>query len=697
MNEFDQQRPNRLLWFLLGGCLAVVVCLVITLCIGLFGYLYYTQEAASQPDTPVTQATRDVIATRIAGNPVPTVVLATPLPTVAGGQDEAPLPTVTTSATTALDVPVGVEQRPIPLRAWQDLGALYETEYPPHNYFETAVRLGKRSLGPRTVVGQTYQVGDTRSFYNGGNLIEATLLAVGEHTYFWVEDGLNLDATAVAAAAEKFETMYYPTVVDLFGEVWTPGVDNDPRFSVLHVREGTSHELGRFDSSNQFPGTLNSSSNEQEMIYINMNSLSLGSDLYFGTLVHETQHLIQWNVDPGETLWVNEGLSQLAEIVVGLETAETADYLLAPETRLNSWNFDEDAVFAHYAASYLFMVYFWEQVGETAVQALSRHPANGMAGIRAVLQAYRPDLTVEQFVGDWAVANYLDDAAAGEQYVYEALDFRRPSYAAKVTSAPFEAVNELDQFGVHYVDLNDLRGETTVSFAGDTVVELIDGAPASGEQMWFAPPVDEMNAQLTAVFDLRQVDRATLRYAVWYDLEQNYDYAYVSASVDGGDSWSLLVPEYATVGEFGPAYNGRSADSQDARNGWLKETVSLNTYTGQIVQVRFDVLTDSDIVGRGFAIDDITIPEAGYFLDVENDLSYWQSDGFVPLGWQIPQQWKVQLIEGGPQPRVTTLPLDALNRGRWTIDVGKGGGLLVITPLTPFVDEAATYWLHVEQ
>jgi hypothetical protein len=69
----------------------------------------------------------------------------------------------------------------------------------------------------------------------------------------------------------------------------------------------------------------------------------------------------------------------------------------------------------------------------------------------------------------------------------------------------------------------------------------------------------------------------------------------------------------------------------------------------------------------------------------------------VLTGWQLPQQWIVKLIEDGPEPRVTTLPLNSFNQAQWQLDIGKGGAVLVIIPTTPFVSETAVYWLQVEQ
>jgi hypothetical protein len=249
---------------------------------------------------------------------------------------------------------------------------------------------------------------------------------------------------------------------------------------------------------------------------------------------------------------------------------------------------------------------------------------------------------------------------------------------------------------VHYIDL-DFRGPSVITFAGDTAAELIDAPPRSGEQMWFAPAENDTNAQLTAAFDLTTVEQATLKFSAWYDLEDEWDFAYVSISSNGGQSWELLLPDHAKTGNFGPAFNGRSEDASDAVEGWVKETISLNSYIGRSVLIRFEVLTDSAVLGRGFAIDDLAIPEIGYQSDVENGSDGWEVNGFVQTGWQLPQQWAVQLIHGGPEPQVVPLPLNELNQGQWRIDIGKGGGVLVIIPLTPFIDTPATYWLNMEQ
>jgi immune inhibitor A len=655
----------------------------------------YGQEPQRSYPYPATAVARQPTLPPATIKPSPT---SPATPTISPSTDATSPPNQPTPLPVPLLLPPDdIIQEQVIAQDQANLLALLSTDFPPHDYFESVQRLTPRRFTSRTVTRAAYKVGDTQTFLTDDGQVEATLLGLTDHAYFWVENSLNYDRQEVQAIADRLETEFYPRLVNLFGQEWQPGMDNDPHFSVLHIAgETDASELGYFSSVDAYPRELYADSNEQEMVYLIMGNLELGEDLYYGTLVHELQHLIQWYIDPNEETWLNEGLSQLAEIYLGFHTATAVDYIRNPDTRLNTWDYDSDAVDAHYSAAYLFAVYVWEQLGETAVQELARHPANGMAAVHAILQGHAPDRSLQDFVADWVAANFLDDADAGPRYQYENLDLGRPAFEWRVKQLPWETTAELDPFATHYVEL-DVRGPITLTFAGDTTVNLIDAPPRSGATMWYAPAQDDTNADLTAVFDLTNLSTATFSFAAWYDLEEEYDFAYLSISTDNGQSWQLLSPNHGTAGEYGPAFNGRSDDERDHQNGWVKERISLNSYVGRPIMLRFDVLTDSAVSGRGFAVDDLAIPELNYFSDVESETPEWAAQGFVRAGHKAPQLWAVQLIEDGPIPTVLRLPLNELNQGQWRLEIGKAGGVLAITPLTPFVDAPANYWLMVEE
>ncbi|MCP4424923.1 MAG: hypothetical protein GY803_10550, partial [Chloroflexi bacterium] len=682
--EETHQSTNKTLLYIFGGCALLLFCMICLGAVALSGLAWYMYEQVETPvpNTPIAQIpltpippTRETAPSEIDSPPTALPPTETVPPT-----ETAP----TAAPTLDIAVPDEIIQSPIPANADANLDAMFTADFPAQDYFDTAVRLGHINLVGRTVNGPAYNVGDIYTFIVDEGTTDAELIAATDHIYFWVDTELDYLQSDVAAAAERLEKTYYPRLLNLFGQEWQPGIDDDPHFSILHLSGDTdASELGYFSSTDEYTREMFSDSNEQELVYLIMGPLELGEDLYYGTMVHEVQHLIQWYMDPNEATWLNEGLSQLAEIYLGFDTVDTYDYRQQPDIQLNAWEYEDDVVDAHYAGAYLYAVYLWEQLGEDAIQELSRHPANGMAAVRAILQGHDPDRDLTQFTADWAAANFLDDPAAGPRYYYRNLDFSHPDFEQRAKSPELDEVKELNQFGIHYIDL-DFRGETTVAFAGDTVQNLIDSPPRSGETMWFAPSMSEVDQRLTAVFDLAALSSATLKFATWYDLEDDYDFAYLSISTDNGASWELLSPDNARPGEWGPAFNGRSDRFANSQDGWLKESISLNSYVGQTVMIRFDVTTDTAVNGKGFALDDISIPELGYHTDVESGLDGWQAEGFVQTGWQLPQRWSVQLIEDGPNPAVTSLPLNHANQGQWPLAIGKGGGVLVIAPLTAF-------------
>lgn len=684
-----------------GGCLVLVVCLT-CLSVALFSggvYYAYTTGALDEFLTPSPPATR--AATAVALQPAtPTVPSST---NETSGTPFFVIPTPTLTPAPNIGAPETIEQGSVPASAFTDLQELLKADYPPHDYYEAAKRFDNQPVGDRTVKGLSYHVGDTHTFIADEKEIEAKLVAVTEHAYFWVETGANLDETAVTRAAARFEERYYARLINLFGTIWTPGMDNDPHFTIMHLKGSVdADELGYFTDANQYPHTIYQDSNEQEMIFLNMASLDVEEDLYYGTMVHEVQHLIQWNMDPNESSWMNEGLSQLAEIYNGLQTADTEEYLRHPDTQLNSWPYDDtDTIDAHYAAAYLFCVYVWEQLGDPAVQELSRHPANGLTAVRSVLAGFDPNRSLEEFVADWAAANYLDSLLSDgdsedSRYHYNHLDLITPHIEEHLTDTPYETTQNLNQYGMHYIDLR-FPAPVTLSFVGDTYQALVDEPPSGDSQMWYAAPMDDTNAHLTASFDLTQVEEASLEFNVWYDLEEDWDFAYLAISTDEGKTWELLSPEHRSAGEFGPGWNGKSSDVAASVNGWLKEEVSLNNYVGRNVLLRFETLTDSAVLGRGFAVDDIAIPQLNFQTTVDDGDKTWSGEGFVQTGWRIPQQWTVELIQKGDNPTVTLLPLNEWNQGEWRIEPGEAGSVLVIIPQTPFTETPADYWLRIRK
>lgn len=628
--------------------------------------------AVAQPATPADSATFE------RGNEAKAVPSASPA--------------AVEPATWPATIPAGIEQIVLPADAYAELTQLEQLSLPAHDPFETAQRLGKFDLGPRTVSLPAARPGQRETFYAAGGPLQAELQLITDHGYYWTELGLNLNPDTLAMAADRVEREMWPVLAASFGREWSPGVDQDPRYHVFHVLGAPeAAELGYFIDENQFPMTLFAESNEREMVYLNMASLELGTDLYVGTLVHELQHLIHWNLDPNEEVWLNEGFSQLAETMMGLDTVSVTPYLENPQIRLDAWTTQPPDVFAHYAGSYLFLRYLEQRLGAGAMSELARHPANGMAAVRTLLAAYAPELSWERLMTDFAVALYRDDAAAGPQYEFAGLDLPQPSLATRARTLPFTTIRGLPQLGIDYIDL-DLSGVAALTFAGDTAAPLTSGPPPDGGAFWFASPGNSSRALLTAEVDLAGLPAPVLSFDAWHDLEPGWDFAYVSASVDGGRSWELLRPIPAADGRYGPALGGQSEGADGRVPGWQPYTVSLAAYAGLPVRLAIEVLSDAEGLSGGVGLASLDI--AG-LAERGGELA-WQGDGFVNTEWRVPQKWGVALIEDGAAPAVHILDVGADGLAQARLNLGEDGATLVVIPLTTAARSEATYWVAVE-
>jgi len=597
-----------------------------------------------------------------------------------------------------------VVRTPVSEESLSTAETIRQTTIPARDLYSLTERL--KHTGPVThVVNDSpphYEIGGRETFWiNDEELsdtyleIEATLRYATPHVYMWVEDGLRLDQAGIEASAHEFEDQIYPTNQRHFGSEWSPGVDNDVH---IHVLNAELPSVGGYYSSNdEYPTEVNRFSNEKEMFYINATYVPPGNDIYDSTLAHEFQHMIHWYIDPNEDTWVNEGCAQTAEALNGYEPW-IVSFLNEPDTQLTAWADEIEEAGVYYDASFLFMYYFTERFGADLVRELTATEADGMAGFDKVLAANGFDITSEDIFEDWIIANYLNDTTLADgRYGYEGMAlFDTVAVDHVHRHYPDGRSSTVHQYAGDYIELERGHGDLAIEFAGSTQVKLVDNDPHGGEYEWWSNRGDVSNMTLTREFDLSDLEEATLGFWTWYDIEDDYDYAYVEVSTDGGQTWDILQGSHTTDtnpygNSFGHAYTGLSGGGD--RPVWVKEETSLTPYVGREVLIRFEYVTDDAYNDPGFCVDDISIPELGYSYDAETN-DGWEAQGFIRSNNILPQEWIVQVIEFGPETVVREMQLSHTQEGTLVIE-GHGDevdrAVLVISALAPSTTEIASY------
>jgi len=585
---------------------------------------------------------------------------------------------------------------------------LRQTTIPARDLYSLTERLKDTGPVPK-VVNDTpphYEIGQREDFWvNDEELsdtyltIEATLRYATLHVYMWVEDGLGLDQEDIEASARTFEEHIYPTNRLYFGSEWSPGVDNDPH---IHILNANLPSVGGYYSSNdEYPSIVNSFSNEKEIMYINATYVSPGNDIYNSILAHEFQHMIHWNIDPNEDTWVSEGSAQTAEALSGYEPW-LGSFLSEPDTQLTAWADEIEEAGVHYDASFLFMYYFTERFGADLVRELTATEADGMAGFDEVLAANGFDITSDDVFQDWLIANYLNDPGLGDgRYGYEGIGLWDTAALDHVyRHYPDSRSTTVHQYAADYIELRPGRGDLAIEFIGSTQVKLVDNEPHGGEYEWWSNRGDVSNMTLTREFDLSDLEEATLEFWLWYDIEDDYDYAYVEVSTDGGRTWEIMSGKHTTDSNpygnsFGHGYTGISGGEDES--DWVEEEIDLTPYVGQEVMIRFEYITDDAYNDPGLCLDDIAIPELGYYYDAET-ADGWEAEGFIRSNNTLPQDWIVQVIEIGTRTTVREMELGETQEGRLVIEnfgdeVDRA--VLVVGAVAPSTTEVASYQYSV--
>jgi hypothetical protein len=447
-------------------------------------------------------------------------------------------------------------------------------------------------------------------------------------------------------------------------------------------------------------------------------------NLYEGVFAHEYQHLLLSYVDPAETTWQNEGLSDTAIALTGygdpaapitdlhfdshiqcfqgynsVQTAANPNPRPGgPENSLNLWgdqNFDhEQEILCDYGAAYSFLLWLADTYGDGVLTRLHNDAANhGFDAIQAVLDDLDPGTTVSEAIDTWqatmALDAVLDDGGSfsgGDADLYQ-VDRLHTSINWETGAPDNDAYDTpgAPPNGGDFVRLMDGAGGflaadqvTSVEFQGQAdlpplpIAWEVDATPPSGADgsALHSPVGDNLNEVIVRDVSVPAGSPQLTSDAAW-DLETTFDFGYAQITTDGGETYTSLQctdtvddtdPNLGNVGPgFGQGFNGENDSPVFA-----PQTCDLTPYAGQTVGLAFRVFNDGGVHFNGFWVDNVAID--GTVI----------SDGSTLDGWQSATQYNpievegytVQLVAyddpGHTEAHLFSLPIDASFHGELT-------------------------------
>ena len=355
--------------------------------------------------------------------------------------------------------------------------------------------------------------------------------------------------------------------------------------------------------------------------------------MYEGTFAHEWQHLLQHYTDPDEELWVNEGLSDYAQTLVGyadpaksiyrkgadphltcfqgFATVKTPNNTVprdcgGPQNSLNLWNEGAPAeVLADYGNAYQFMLYLKDRYGPQVLTALHRDGTRqGMAAAAAVL----PD-ELTGVLHDFQTMTLVDKAIADGDKRFSSASLR--SAVNLDNPAAYDMVGAAPN-GADYVRL-PVRGKDirSVQFTGATTLPPLPLGWTAAADTLFSGNRSNTDSAAVVVVTVPEAD-PVLRFDSRYGAEAGFDFGYVTVSVDGGRTYTAIKGNQTIEGPLGEGITGNTGGKL------FPHTYDLSAYAGQKILLGFRYVSDKTGNDGGWSIKDIAVGDRriGASLDV---------------------------------------------------------------------------------
>lgn len=348
---------------------------------------------------------------------------------------------------------------------------------------------------------------------------------------------------------------------------------------------------------------------------------------YEGTFAHEYQHLLEYYTDGAESTWLNEGLSDYAQTLVGyVDTTipygrKGADSHITcyqgfygstdfpycgAENSLNRWEDQgSPSILSDYGMAYAFVTYIENQFGRGAISYLHTSKEPGLQSLQTYLDDNAPGLkatdVLHDFLAQMSLDRLIDNGAKGLKK-----DAKSRFTADELSSAidwswtgsfdsPGAPTNGADYvLGIADRPVN-ARTIGKIKFSGAASYAPDPLAWTNNDSALYGGTGDELDN--TAVYQASvPADDPNLTISTKYNIEQGWDFGVVQVSTDGGKTYQT-VSSADTTGDHDPAAEGRIVDQlpglSGLSDGYVDQSFDLSDYAGKDILLSFRYLTDA--------------------------------------------------------------------------------------------------------
>ena len=439
--------------------------------------------------------------------------------------------------------------------------------------------------------------------------------------------------------------------------------------------------------------------------------------LYESIIAHEYQHLIHDDWNTNDPSWMNEACSMFAEPLCGypVDYGAIRRFLFTPDNSLNLWG-DQgaDNILADYGSSFLWAMYLNDHYGGPAFFS---HFVNagipGEDGIDATLEFLGYEERFMDVFHDWRIANLVHSGDG--KYNYKSIDLSEDNEELEGTQLTVQEVSgkkipwtyagsefgttwSLDgddtfvsgvsPFGSDYISFPDLKGLNKFKFDGDELafvpVDDYDRWTYDGVE-WYSGASSLTNSLIATPISVG--DNAVLTFNTYWDIEDEWDFAFVQVSTEGTweSDWTSLELEGLTTSVIASGGHPNAYDNLPGFYGWsggyVELEFDLSAYAGQDIYIGFRYVTDWAFEYEGWYLESVEMSDDTGTYDIEADLTpvypaFPEADFLVSIVTKI-SFWGHEFYS------VYDMPVNSEEYG-WTLtfDTRKIETIVVVTPIS---------------
>lgn len=533
------------------------------------------------------------------------------------------------------------------------------------------------SSGSDGTASAQYDVGETKWMvaldnYNGSYYLKSfTLRGVGQYGEVWVandlsfpegdprNDRVNITQEHIDYLLSEFDKNMYPKEVEFFGEPDVHTGENAllEQWGIESYRDEAGRVMILIDNIRDesyydpsYPSYIAGFYSPTIEIYTDRNVMTIdaydwanrtGPDaerpyLYEGVFAHEFQHLLHDDYDSDEESWINEGMSDYAQYLVGYghSTSHVDFFLNHLENSLTAWE-DQGGreVLADYGFAYLFQLYLYDHFGSEFIRDLFHETENGIAGVETIMNKHGIDKDFKQLFQEFVTAILIDGKYLGDDstYQFDSIDLNPnldTEQAYDTPGAPAWGTDFIKITSDVKVDRLYMNG---IDFFKTPWKAVDDPMGERGTVLW-GNNGNLIDNHLITEIDLTGLDAvtdtATLSFDTYYEIELDWDYGFVQVSTDNGETWTSLSNENTSTSldpNGHPNIKANLPGFTGSSGGWTTEHFDLSDYIGQKVLVSFRYMTDWAYNEAGWYIDNIRVDAVDYHDPADS------TDGFMSL------------------------------------------------------------------